>query len=221
MLELRQISLRYPKQQDYLLKELSLKFCPGTFSVLKGSNGSGKSSLLSIISGIIPTHINADFSGQVLYDEADITWLPLSGRQNLLSFQMASPESQFFFPSLAHELSFPLENMGLAPREIKRRIAEVCGYFSLGDLLSIDAATCSPGQQKLMLWALCELTDAPVILLDEPCSGVSPARQDLLFSWIDKLLSRKKIVIAASHESRLIAMAEQVIELDRIRGVRS
>ena len=219
MLELQQISLRYQDQQDYLLKELSLRFLPSTLSVLTGSNGCGKTSLLNVICGIIPTHSTAEFSGQVLYNQEDITRLPLNERARYLSIQMADPDTQFFFPRLAHELSFPLENMGLAPAEIKRRITATSEFFSLSEFLDLDAATCSQGQQKLLLWAICDLIDAPLILLDEPCSGISPAKLDLLYAWIEILIQRGKIVIAAEHDSRLIARADQIICLDQKKGI--
>lgn len=219
MLELQQICLRYQDQQDYLLKELSLRFSPGTLSVLTGCNGCGKTSVLNIICGVIPTHSSADFSGQVLYNKEDITRLPLNERARILSIQMADPDTQFFFPSLAHELSFPLENMGLAPAEIQRRITATSDFFSLAEFLDLDAATCSCGQQKLLLWAICDLIDAPLILLDEPCSGISPAKLQQLFAWIEILIQRGKIVIAAEHDPRLISRADQIISLDQLRGL--
>lgn len=213
MLHLRRISLRYREQQDYLLKDLSHSFSPGRLCVLTGANGSGKTSILNIICGIIPLHSAAEFQGQVIYGEEDITRLALSERSRYLCVQMADPEAQFFFPALTHELSFPVENMGLPVSEIRSRLRQVSEYFGLGDLLQCDCANLSRGQQKLVLRAICAMTDAPVVLLDEPCSGISGAGLELLYRWIEALKQRGKIVIAAEHEPGLISRADSVIEL--------
>lgn len=214
MLKLQLISLRYPQQQAYLLKDLSLDFCPGELCVLTGSNGCGKTSLLNIICGIIPTSSDAEFSGQVLYGAQDITRLSLSERFHYLSIQMADPDTQFFFPSGVHELSFPPENLGLPASVIKARMEQISAFFELGALLESDAAKLSTGQQKTLLWAICDIIDAPIVLLDEPCSGISAAKLELLFRWIDALKSKGKIVIAAEHDQNLISRADRNIDMD-------
>ncbi|HNX36915.1 MAG TPA: ABC transporter ATP-binding protein [Candidatus Cloacimonadota bacterium] len=213
MLRLKDLSVTYPSQNNPILDGFEAEISPGERIALVSPNGKGKTTLLNLISGVIPVHISASTSGSVSLNNTDITSLPLNERLIHLSYQMADPDTQFFFPFAVHELSFAPENLGRQPEEINHRIIEAAELFGITSFLKQDASTLSTGQKKLLLWAICEVIDAPLVLLDEPCSGISPAGIDLLIKWLNRLSRQGKIVILAEHDRRLIESCTRIIEL--------
>ncbi len=213
MLSLRDIRITYPSRQTPVLEGFSLDASPGDCIAIVSPNGGGKTTLLNAISGVIPTHVEAEMQGTVTVNGTDITHLPLHDRLNYLAYQMADPDTQFFFPTTSQELSFAPENLGLPIAEIIYRTMDATDFFNLALFHSRDASTLSTGQKKLLLMAICHVIDAPVILLDEPSAGLSDKSYFTLFSWIFKLKNMGKVILIAEHNAKLIGQCDRVIEL--------
>ncbi|MDZ4182135.1 MAG: ATP-binding cassette domain-containing protein, partial [Candidatus Cloacimonadaceae bacterium] len=98
MLEIKQLSLSYPKADKALLEGIDIRLAPGEMLILKGANGSGKTSLLNCLAGIIPEHVHAHLSGSILLSGNDLGSLPLRERFHYLAYQMSDPDTQIFFP---------------------------------------------------------------------------------------------------------------------------
>lgn len=213
LLQLRDIRVSYPTRNEPILNGLDYDLQPGQSLSIVSPNGGGKTTLLNYISGVIPTHIQAVTQGSVQFDGIDITRLPLCDKLLYLSYQMADPDTQFFFPTLDHELSFAPENLGRSPGSIRASLDLAMERFGLRPFSGRDATTLSTGQKKLLLWAICEVIDAPVVLLDEPSAGLSPKGIERLLDWLADLSSRGKIVLIAEHDPRIIAACSARLEL--------
>lgn len=211
MLTISELSLSYGSQQ--VLVNLSLQLVPGTLNVLCGANGSGKSSLLSVISGVVPEYIPAEISGSILLDGIDLRALPLREKFHHLWHALSEPCGQFFFPTCQAELAFALENMGISSAEILSRINSAAEFFGLGEAMFSSPQDLSGGQQKLLLAAIGMALDPPLLLLDEPSAGLSGKSLENLRKWLEQLKQKGKIVLMAEHHPALIALADRRIQL--------
>lgn len=217
MLDINIRHLAYPPNPKPILKGFSLRLMPGSLTCLQGSNGSGKTSILNLIAGVLSEHGKAMFEGWIRYQETDLDSVRLTEKHKYLSYVMADPDTQVFFPSVLIEMCFPLENMGIAKEAMHSRITQAVEFFDIADLLERNPATLSLGEKKLLLFAISEIMDSPVMLLDEPESGLSTATRILLDTWLQKCRKRGKLVIIASHDPLRYA-ADEVIDLDEYAG---
>lgn len=222
MLQIRGLCIAYPIGDGLLqpvIRDLELELQPGQMALVKAPSGGGKTSILNAISGIIPQVIKAELRGSISLFESDplksdgidLQLVELPQMLQYLSYQMA--ETYFFFPQVEQELAFSLENLGKERQVMQEQIVRVAEYFGLKNKLRMDAGKLSAGEARLLSWALCELIDAPLVLLDEPCRGVSEKNLPLLQDWLGSLLERGKTVLCTEHSSALDCIANCIIRL--------
>ncbi len=209
MLSVDSLCLRYPGQRSQLLRDLSFSLAPGELLWLQGPNGSGKTSLLNCLSGVIPQRIKAESSGSVSLFETNICSLPLNEKFRHLAYQMSDPDNQLFFPRIDKELSFSLENAGLPAAEMLRRMELASARFGLAGFARVEPGQLSRGQKKLLVLAACAALGPQLYLLDEPTSELGSAAQELVLDWLREVLALGKIVVAAGHDPGLGALASR------------
>lgn len=215
MLEVASLTLSYPEAPAPVFSNLGFSLQRGEMLYLTGANGSGKTSLLNCLSGVIPQRLEADLTGSIRLDGNDLMPVPLNERFRYLAYQMSDPEHQLFFPTLNQELSFALENQGLEPELIRKRITAAAQRFGLAEGANKAPHILSLGQKKLLLTAVCAALDPDLILLDEPCSGLSASAQGRLRQWLRETQDAGRIVIAADHNPILRSLSSQCLELGK------
>jgi energy-coupling factor transport system ATP-binding protein len=214
--DIKQIT--YPPGTKELLRDLSFTAGPGSLVVLKGSNGSGKTTLLNAISGILPTHIKCDINARFEFDGLPLADIPLREKYHLLAYQMADVDTQLFFPDCLKELSFAMENMGMQPDDIDSRLRISARRFGLEEMMERDPGTLSQGQKKLLLLAMCDTLDTPLVILDEPSGGLTGESLARLREWTAHLRRSKRVVVVAEHNLDWIVDPSQSIDLDAYLG---
>lgn len=212
MLRVEGLCLRYPKQEQPLLRELSFSLAPGELLWLKGPNGSGKTSLLNILSGIIPQRVKAELAGAVTLGATDLGTLPLNEKFHHLAYQMCEPDHQIFFPRISKELSFALENSGMEASRMRARIARAKERFGLLEFGQVEPGQLSRGQKKLLTLAVCAALDPPLQLLDEPTSALSSEATDRLLAWLREILASGRMVVVAEHNPVISGLATATLE---------
>jgi len=221
MLRILDLSLTYPTPENgapnTVFNDWSSEIKSSEIIALTGANGSGKTTLLNYIAGVIPEHIEATCAGKVMFqlssseDPIDLSVLKLRERFAYLSMVMSDPTYQLFFPDGESEIAFALENSGLSPAEIESRISAVTESFGLWEMLKQHPATLSYGQQKLLLFAACDAMQRPLVLLDEPFSGLSERSSDIVSRWFCRMRQRNDICIFTEHNESSIALADRQI----------
>ncbi len=207
------LCLRYPNQPGLLLENVSFALQPGELLWLRGPNGSGKTSLLNCLSGVIPQHVKAELTGAINLGCADLITVPITRRFRFLAYQMSDPDSQIFFPRVEKELAFALENLGLPVGEIRDRIGEEAAFFGLEGYLRREPATLSYGEKKLLLFAVCAALRPSLLLLDEPSSGLGDRALEKLRAWLEKALASGCRVVLTEHGSKMGDLAAQNLDL--------
>lgn len=211
MLKISCLNLAYGEHK--LFENFDLRLEAGQLCWVRGSNGSGKSSLLNAISGVTAHTGHAELSGKTELDGSELNCLPLFEKFRYLWHSQSDPEMQFFFPTCEAEIAFALENMGLSTNEIKQRIDKSLAAVGLDKIRHQSPKTLSFGQQKLLLFAIGEALNPLLFLLDEPLTGLSDSSVMLVISRLKELKQQGKTIIIAEHDPVIRSLADKEILL--------
>ena len=169
--------------------------------------------MIEALCGIIPHSIPAELTGTIALDSINLRELPLCEIYRYMSVALSDARGQMMFPSSELEIAFALENMGLPTAEIRQRIDAAAAYFGFSGMMQQDSQKLSGGEQRLLLFAICEAMHSPILLFDEPEAGLSQGSMALLTRWLKELRSAGRIVIIATHNDELTELADQQINL--------
>ena len=200
-IELKNVSYVYSEGTPFrsdALSDVNLKFEESVITGVIGHTGSGKSTLVQLLNGLLkPT------SGSVLLDGKDI-WDKSTDIKSVrfrvgLVFQY--PEYQLFEETVAKDIAFGPKNMGLGEEEIKNRIYEAVRFVGLGEEnLEKSPFELSGGQKRRAAIAGVMSMDPEVLILDEPAAGLDPkGREDILGGIWAYQRQKKNTVIIISH----------------------
>ena len=169
-IELRDITFRY--EQVPILNHMDVKFEGNSFSSLLGKSGSGKTSLLKIIAGTI-TH----FTGQVYFDDEEVTKLP-PGARNIGWV----PQDQLLFPGINVEknIAFGLSSKKVPRSEQNKRTVEIGKLVGIEHLLKRFPSQLSGGEKQRVALGRAIAPYPELLLLDEPFSSLdAPEREKM------------------------------------------
>lgn len=183
-----------------------VSFCVerGEFIGVIGHTGSGKSTLMQHLNGLLkPT------SGSVILDGKDIWSDKAATRQARfrvgLVFQY--PEYQLFEETVYKDIAFGPKNMGLSAEEIDRRVREAAGFVGITDeQLQVSPFDLSGGQKRRVAIAGVIAMEPEILILDEPTAGLDPAgRADILKNIEDYRKAKNATVMMVSHSMTDVA----------------
>jgi len=186
------------------LDDVSIRIEQGEFIGVIGHTGSGKSTLMQHMNGLLkPT------SGKVLLDGVDIWSDKKITRQARfqvgLVFQY--PEYQLFEETVYRDIAFGPKNMRLSEEEIDRRVREAAGFVGLTEeMLQVSPFDLSGGQKRRVAIAGVIAMEPKVLILDEPTAGLDPAgREDILQNIDNYRKAKNATVLMVSHSMADVA----------------
>ena len=203
------------------LNDVSFSVERGEFIGIIGHTGSGKSTLMQHLNGLLkPT------AGQILLDGKDIWSEKALTRQARfrvgLVFQY--PEYQLFEETVYKDIAFGPKNMGLDPKEIDRRVREAAGFVGITEAqLEVSPFDLSGGQKRRVAIAGVIAMEPEVLILDEPTAGLDPVGREGILSNIESYRKAKNATIMmVSHSmndvarltDRLIVMNQAHLAMD-------
>ena len=203
------------------LQDVSFSVGRGEFVGIIGHTGSGKSTLIQHLNGLLkPT------AGKVLLDGKDIWSDKKLTRQSRfrvgLVFQY--PEYQLFEETVYKDIAFGPKNMGLSPEEIDRRVREAAQFVGLSDeQLESSPFDLSGGQKRRAAIAGVIAMEPEVLILDEPTAGLDPeGREDILSNIAAYRKAKNAAILMVSHSmsdvarlaDRLLVMNDATLSMD-------
>ena len=131
-----------------------------------------------------------------------------------------NPSHQLFATSVAAELAFGPRNLGLAEPEVARRVADEAARFGLQDVLDEHPYRLGRGPRKLLSIASVVTMGTPVLVLDEPTTGLDQPTRTAVSRIVGELRDRGTTIVCVSHDMRLIAdVADRLVVLDAGRVI--
>lgn len=218
VLELKNLSYVYGTGTPFektAVNNLSLSIEKGEFIGIMGHTGSGKSTLVQMLNGLMkPT------SGQVLLDGEDIWANPKDIRKIRFKVGMVFqyPEYQLFEETVAKDIAFGPTNMGKSGAELEKAVNDAARFTGLKDeLLEKSPFDISGGEKRRAAIAGVIAMNPEVLVLDEPTAGLDPMGRDVLLSQIVQYhKERKNTVILVSHSMEDIArVSDKIIVMNK------
>lgn len=218
VLELKNLSYVYGTGTPFektAVNNVSLSIEKGEFIGIMGHTGSGKSTLVQMLNGLMkPT------SGQVLLDGEDIWANPKDIRKIRFKVGMVFqyPEYQLFEETVAKDIAFGPANMGKSGAELEKAVNDAARFTGLKDeLLEKSPFDLSGGEKRRAAIAGVIAMNPEVLVLDEPTAGLDPMGRDVLLSQIVQYhKERKNTVILVSHSMEDIArVADKIIVMNK------
>ncbi len=222
-LEVKNIKYVYSPDTPFCtaaLDDVSCAFEGGIITGLIGHTGSGKSTLVQMLNGLLkPTE------GQVLLDGEDIWAEPkkIAEVRYRVGLVFQYPEYQLFEETVFDDIAYGPKNMGLAPEAVKARVYESASFVGLSpDVFEKSPFDLSGGQKRRVAIAGILAMEPEVVVLDEPAAGLDPIGREMIFDGICKYQKAKKAtVIIVSHSmedmakyaDRLVVMSDSRIVL--------
>ena len=197
MIEMKNISLKYDGKN--ILENINISFQKGSITLITGNSGSGKSSLLKLINGIIPEITEADITGDIIRKEESILEKSITQRSFFVSTVFQNPKTQFFTTQAIDELAFALENRNIPRKEIIERIESYTEFLKTKDLLGKEISGLSGGQKQMLAITSVACLDQEVYLFDEPSSSLDKDSIERVKTVCQFLKEKGKIVIIAEH----------------------
>ena len=218
VLELKNLSYVYGTGTPFektAVNNVSLSIEKGEFIGIMGHTGSGKSTLVQMLNGLMkPT------SGQVILDGEDIWANPKDIRKIRFKVGMVFqyPEYQLFEETVAKDIAFGPTNMGKSGAELEKAVNDAARFTGLKDeLLGKSPFDLSGGEKRRAAIAGVIAMNPEVLVLDEPTAGLDPMGRDVLLSQIVQYhKERKSTVILVSHSMEDIArVADKIIVMNK------
>ena len=216
LLKIKNLTYYYPETTRPALQNIDLTVEEGEFVLVVGGSGSGKSSLARALTGLIPDFYGGRIGGQVLLKEQDIRTLDRRQITSTVGMVFQDPEKQLVMTSVEAEMAFGLENLGLPPSEMFRRVAEVASFLNLTALKTEFTANLSGGQKQKLALASVLAMQPGVLILDEPTSQLDPAAAEELFNLIKRLNEEMNftIILVEQRLERCFHLADRVIVME-------
>ncbi len=216
IIEIKDVSFRYKGSEEGLLNNVSLSIAEGETVLLCGASGSGKTTIIRLINGLIPHYYPGDFSGTVFVDGYDIKNTELYDLAGVVGTVFQNPRSQFFSVDTDGEIVFGLENIGLSPDEIRSRSDMVVKDMNLEKLMGRSLFDLSGGEKQKIACGSVSALLPNIILLDEPSSNLDwNAIKDLKNEIIKWKSEGKTIVISEHRLWYLKDVLDRVIYMDK------
>lgn len=218
VLELKNISFVYGKGTPFekrAVDDVSFKINKGEFVGVMGHTGSGKSTLMQMLNGLIRPS-----EGQVLLDGKDIWAEPKKIRSVRFKVGMVFqyPEYQLFEETVYKDIAFGPQNKGQTGDELDRAVREAADFTGLKPaLLEKSPFDLSGGEKRRAAIAGVIAMNPDILVLDEPTAGLDPMGREVLLSQITRFHSeRRNTVLLVSHTMEDLArVADRIIVMNR------
>ena len=209
------VTITYDGSDAPALTHVDLSIEEGELALVVGRTGSGKSTLLGAINGLVPHFTGGHLEGRVLVAGRDIATHRPRDLADVVGVVGQDPLAGFVTETVEAELAYGMEQLGLPPETMRRRVEEVLDVMDIADLRDAPLRDLSGGQQQRVAIGAVLTQHPQVIVLDEPTSALDPTAAEDVLAAISRLVhDLSTTVIVAEHRiERVIHYADSVIHV--------
>ncbi|CAB4955054.1 MAG: ATP-binding cassette domain-containing protein [Actinobacteria bacterium] len=215
MIKFSNVSLVYPTSTKTVLEGLTFSIEEGEMVLVIGSTGTGKSSLLRLINGLVPHHTGGILAGDVIVDGISTQLVRPGELAHLIGIVGQNPSTGFVTDTVEEELVFGMESLNVAPDVMRKRVEEILDLLALAPLRNRAISTLSGGEQQRLAIGSALVMHPKILVLDEPTSALDPIAAEEVLSIIHRLVHDLSLtVIIAEHRlERVIGFADRIIHI--------
>ncbi|HFI0054780.1 TPA: energy-coupling factor ABC transporter ATP-binding protein [Streptococcus suis] len=208
IIEVKNLRYKYHQEDEhYTLNDVSFHVKQGEWLSIIGHNGSGKSTTVRLIDGLLEAE-----SGDIIIDGDVLTVENVWDKRRLIGMVFQNPDNQFVGATVEDDVAFGLENQGIALEEMQTRVNEALALVGMADFKTREPARLSGGQKQRVAIAGVVALRPKIIILDEATSMLDPeGRLDLIKIVREIKDQHGMTVISITHDLDEVALSDRVI----------
>ncbi len=187
IVECNDLSFTYKTRRVPSIAHINLKIEAGDFILCTGPTGCGKSTLLKAFNGLIPHEIGGTLCGSVRVGGVDSQQSSVAELSQTVGLMFQNPDDQIFSTTVADEVGFALENVGMDQEAIQQRVAETLGWVGLAGREKGSVHALSGGERQRLALAAVLAVRPQMLALDEPISQMDPRGATELLQVLQRL----------------------------------
>lgn len=190
---------RYSGEDRAALSPMDFSIQQGEIILLAGDSGSGKSTFLKSLNGLIPEIVEGEMQGERVLNGRNMAETSIWDISRVVGSVFQNPRSQFFTLNSTSELVFPMENYGFSRDEMDGRLQAVSGQLAISPLMNRAILALSSGERQLLALACAMVLSPQLLLFDEPSANLDYANAMALRRLILALKDQGATVLVADH----------------------
>ena len=208
IIDVKNLSFRYKESQAYYdVKDITFHVKRGEWISIVGHNGSGKSTTVRLIDGLLEAE-----SGEIVIDGQRLTEENVWNIRRQIGMVFQNPDNQFVGATVEDDVAFGLENQGLSRQEMKKRVEEALDLVGMLDFKKREPARLSGGQKQRVAIAGVVALRPAILILDEATSMLDPeGRRELIETVKGIRKDYDMTVISITHDLEEVAMSDRVL----------
>ena len=212
IIEVKDLSFRYKEDQEYYdVNNVSFHVKRGEWLSIVGHNGSGKSTTIRLIDGLLEAE-----SGEIWIDDQLLSSENVWDLRRQIGMVFQNPDNQFVGATVEDDVAFGLENQGLPREEMKKRVAESLELVGMLDFKKREPARLSGGQKQRVAIAGVVALRPAILILDEATSMLDPeGRRELIQTVQEIRKDYQMTVVSITHDLEEVAMSDRVLVMKK------
>ncbi|MFJ9606219.1 ABC transporter ATP-binding protein [Kitasatospora sp. NPDC101176] len=215
MIRFDQVGVVYDGGSEPVLRDVDLHVPEGELCLVVGRTGAGKSTLLGAVNGLVPHFTGGTLRGRVTVDGRDTAHHPPRELADVVGVVGQDPLAGFTTDTVEEELAYVMEQLGIPPEVMRKRVEETLDLLGLADLRHRALYELSGGQQQRVAIGSVLTAHPRVLVLDEPTSALDPTAAEEVLAAITRLVHDLGVtVLLAEHRlERVVQYADRVAYL--------
>jgi energy-coupling factor transporter ATP-binding protein EcfA2 len=215
LIKFKNFYYRYKGNEEYALNNINLDIEDNNFILLCGETGSGKTTLIRCMNGLIPQFYAGFYKGNVeLWNGNSTIETPIADLSTEIGIVFQNPENQLIAMNVEHEIAFGLENLGIPAKEISKRIQESASITEIEHILDKAPFELSGGEQQRVAIASILVLEPKMLILDEPTALLDPYMAKKIINLLNEIKNEKNLsILISEHRLDLILPFSQQIIL--------
>ena len=216
MITFDRVTFTYPQTQQPVLRNVSVEITDGELALLVGATGSGKTTFLRAINGLVPHFSGGHLQGSVTIDGRSTEEFAPRELADLVGFVPQDPETGFVTDLVEDELAYSMESLGIDQQTMRRRVEETLDLLSLADLRNRPLRSLSGGQKQRVAIGSVLTAHPKVLVLDEPTSALDPGAAEEVLAALHRLVHDLGVtVVMAEHRlERVVQYADSILMME-------
>ena len=213
-IDIKDLKFKYNKEQEgYTLNGVSFHVKQGEWLSIIGHNGSGKSTTVRLIDGLLKAE-----SGQIFIEGQELTEENVWDIRHKIGMVFQNPDNQFVGATVEDDVAFGLENKGLPLEEMRKRVKDALDLVGMSKFANREPARLSGGQKQRVAIAGAVALRPRIIILDESTSMLDPEGRLELIKTMKNIREQYGItVISITHDLDEIALSDRVLVMNEGR----